>query len=153
MSPEGSFKTFSFDLHVLSIPPAFVLSQDQTLNKKFIVSLSASWSGSFDDFLKCSSHLRFYPLLILISWNFRFYGTILFSMTFFSFDNHSIAALPVFSCSVTCIGMLPHASKRAPCTLLILFRKFKVFVRLSQANFFIIPRHFRSVKHFLKFIF
>ena len=26
---------FPFDLHVLSTPPAFVLSQDQTLNKKF----------------------------------------------------------------------------------------------------------------------
>ena len=25
----------SFDLHVLGTPPAFVLSQDQTLNKKF----------------------------------------------------------------------------------------------------------------------
>ena len=32
-SPEGSFKSFSLDLHVLGTPPAFVLSQDQTLNK------------------------------------------------------------------------------------------------------------------------
>ena len=30
---ENSFSRFSFDLHVLSTPPAFVLSQDQTLNK------------------------------------------------------------------------------------------------------------------------
>jgi hypothetical protein len=30
--PEG---TFAFDLHVLSTPPAFVLSQDQTLHKIF----------------------------------------------------------------------------------------------------------------------
>ena len=30
---ENSFHGFSFDLHVLSTPPAFVLSQDQTLNK------------------------------------------------------------------------------------------------------------------------
>ena len=30
---EVSFHGFSFDLHVLSTPPAFVLSQDQTLNK------------------------------------------------------------------------------------------------------------------------
>ena len=28
LAPEG---TFSFDLHVLGLPPAFVLSQDQTL--------------------------------------------------------------------------------------------------------------------------
>ena len=31
---ESSFSRFSFDLHVLSTPPAFVLSQDQTLYLK-----------------------------------------------------------------------------------------------------------------------
>ena len=30
---ESSFHRFSFDLHVLSTPPAFVLSQDQTLHE------------------------------------------------------------------------------------------------------------------------
>ena len=30
---ESSITRFSFDLHVLSTPPAFILSQDQTLNK------------------------------------------------------------------------------------------------------------------------
>src|SRR5699024_9446942 len=30
---ENSFKGSPFDLHVLSTPPAFILSQDQTLNK------------------------------------------------------------------------------------------------------------------------
>ena len=30
-SPEGSFITVSLDLHVLGTPPAFILSQDQTL--------------------------------------------------------------------------------------------------------------------------
>ncbi len=33
---ESSFHRFSFDLHVLSTPPAFVLSQDQTLHKSFM---------------------------------------------------------------------------------------------------------------------
>ena len=32
---ENSFNRFSFDLHVLSTPPAFVLSQDQTLYKLY----------------------------------------------------------------------------------------------------------------------
>ena len=31
-TPKGSVKISSLDLHVLSAPPAFVLSQDQTLN-------------------------------------------------------------------------------------------------------------------------
>ena len=32
---ESSIRRFSFDLHVLSTPPAFVLSQDQTLYKLY----------------------------------------------------------------------------------------------------------------------
>ena len=38
---ESSFHRFSFDLHVLSTPPAFVLSQDQTLYKLYQHSISA----------------------------------------------------------------------------------------------------------------
>ena len=34
---EASVIRFSFDLHVLGTPPAFVLSQDQTLNKYLIL--------------------------------------------------------------------------------------------------------------------
>ena len=37
---ESSFRRFSFDLHVLSTPPAFVLSQDQTLYKMVSKRLS-----------------------------------------------------------------------------------------------------------------
>ena len=33
--PKDSNQEFSLDLHVLGTPPAFVLSQDQTLNKIF----------------------------------------------------------------------------------------------------------------------
>ena len=32
---KQAFQNASLDLHVLGTPPAFVLSQDQTLNKKF----------------------------------------------------------------------------------------------------------------------
>ena len=32
-STEASTKHFSLDLHVLGTPPAFILSQDQTLNE------------------------------------------------------------------------------------------------------------------------
>ena len=32
---QGIATLFSFDLHVLGMPPAFVLSQDQTLQKNF----------------------------------------------------------------------------------------------------------------------
>ena len=35
---EASFLLLSFDLHVLSTPPAFVLSQDQTLYKWYLNS-------------------------------------------------------------------------------------------------------------------
>ena len=33
--PKESNERFSLDLHVLGTPPAFVLSQDQTLEKNF----------------------------------------------------------------------------------------------------------------------
>ena len=46
---ESSFRRFSFDLHVLSTPPAFVLSQDQTLHDRSFVWL--------DYFLPCSNSL------------------------------------------------------------------------------------------------
>ena len=36
---EASFLLLSFDLHVLSTPPAFVLSQDQTLHDRLFVWL------------------------------------------------------------------------------------------------------------------
>ena len=35
MAPEGAF---SFNLHVLGLPPAFVLSQDQTLKLTWVVN-------------------------------------------------------------------------------------------------------------------
>ena len=40
LSPPGKARWIPFDLHVLSTPPAFVLSQDQTLQD--ILELSAS---------------------------------------------------------------------------------------------------------------
>ena len=48
-SKEASFLLLSFDLHVLSTPPAFVLSQDQTLHDRSFVWL--------DYFLPCSNSL------------------------------------------------------------------------------------------------
>ena len=48
-SKEASFLLLSFDLHVLSTPPAFVLSQDQTLHDRLFVWL--------DYFLPCSNSL------------------------------------------------------------------------------------------------
>ena len=43
--PKGSAGMSSFDLHVLGTPPAFILSQDQTLMFKFVCSaeISSCW--------------------------------------------------------------------------------------------------------------
>ena len=43
ITPKGSIRRFSLDLHVLGTPPAFVLSQDQTLEKNF----SENWLAQF----------------------------------------------------------------------------------------------------------
>jgi hypothetical protein len=37
---------FSLDLHVLSAPPAFVLSQDQTLREELVAGIDAAGSLS-----------------------------------------------------------------------------------------------------------
>ena len=42
ITPKGSIRRFSLDLHVLGTPPAFVLSQDQTLEKN-----SENWLAQF----------------------------------------------------------------------------------------------------------
>jgi hypothetical protein len=44
--PPGASTRFSFDLHVLSTPPAFILSQDQTLRKVSPTTSLHPWSGS-----------------------------------------------------------------------------------------------------------
>ena len=53
---ESSIRRFSFDLHVLSTPPAFVLSQDQTLYKSYLndhsrLNLYRAICHSFKNFL------------------------------------------------------------------------------------------------------
>ena len=55
IAPEG---TFSFDLHVLSTPPAFVLSQDQTLMFFPITLLFIRYSCESTDFLLLFSFQR-----------------------------------------------------------------------------------------------
>ena len=60
---ESSFHRFSFDLHVLSTPPAFVLSQDQTLykmvSKRTVVrsNLHRAICHSFKNFLYLPSRV------------------------------------------------------------------------------------------------
>ena len=53
---EASFHGFSFDLHVLGTPPAFVLSQDQTLNK--MVSKQPKLLKSFHRIICSSNYSR-----------------------------------------------------------------------------------------------
>ena len=59
---ESSIHRFSFDLHVLSTPPAFVLSQDQTLYKLYLndrsrLNLYRAICHSFKNFLYLPSRV------------------------------------------------------------------------------------------------
>ena len=59
---EASFLLLSFDLHVLSTPPAFVLSQDQTLYKSYLndhsrLNLYRAICHSFKNFLYLPSRV------------------------------------------------------------------------------------------------
>ena len=44
----------SFDLHVLGMPPAFILSQDQTLNKNLILIFNKLYFPSYSKLTFCS---------------------------------------------------------------------------------------------------
>ena len=58
-SPEGSETTFPYDLHVLATPPAFDLSQDQTLHLIFIPSRpeGQEWGSSVESYFHGLSEL------------------------------------------------------------------------------------------------
>ena len=70
---ESSIRRFSFDLHVLSTPPAFVLSQDQTLykmvSKRTVVrsNLHRAICHSFKNFLYLASQVIDLTLLHQVS--------------------------------------------------------------------------------------
>jgi hypothetical protein len=46
-TPPNKSEVLTFDLHVLNAPPAFILSQDQTLLKKFETQKNSGSCGSF----------------------------------------------------------------------------------------------------------
>ena len=74
-SSEDSVEKFSLDLHVLGTPPAFILSQDQTLNDNGISSLPAKYllKRSFSDQTLLRFAIFFSELLFFVfkklSWN------------------------------------------------------------------------------------
>ena len=55
--PKKSVANASFDLHVLSTPPAFILSQDQTLNK-MVFKEPKSLKSYYRNFSKLQRNLR-----------------------------------------------------------------------------------------------
>ena len=104
---ESSFRRFSFDLHVLSTPPAFVLSQDQTLYKWYLNDLSRSnlyraICHSFKNFLYLASPVidltRFRQVFsctsfdVLPSGAFRFVRCLIYKVHALAFVNFSTTA-------------------------------------------------------------
>ena len=55
-----SDESASFDLHVLGTPPAFVLSQDQTLNKSYLNTLPDAKTFSLNAYLSFNYFKEFY---------------------------------------------------------------------------------------------
>ncbi len=61
---------FSFDLHVLSTPPAFILSQDQTLRNILLLSTASAVFCSFD---RVNFYVVFFPVTFqLLRFSFKF---------------------------------------------------------------------------------
>ena len=66
-SSKASFQIAPFDLHVLSTPPAFVLSQDQTLQNRYFEEPLGSWKTSFD-FLTWLSSRWLDLITVKVTW-------------------------------------------------------------------------------------
>ena len=89
-TPKGSASEFSLDLHVLGTPPAFILSQDQTLNWLYI-NYPLGYLISFN---LCQNYfwlpflIRFLlsELLSTLKWFFSEYYSNSFSGTLFNFQ-------------------------------------------------------------------
>ena len=74
-----------FDLHVLGTPPALILSQDQTLQKKFIFSFvfSLLLNNSFKRIVvcnSCSSYIVFKDLATLYNSALVYFITLKFNV-------------------------------------------------------------------------
>ena len=76
-----------FDLHVLGMPPALILSQDQTLNKKVFILLHLFCSVFKDLFCHVLSHIALilYQSSFLLSRNILTKFKIIFLPCFFIF--------------------------------------------------------------------
>ena len=114
-----------FDLHVLGTPPAFVLSQDQTLKK--IVSKRC--------FHRSNHFLNNLLLAILLK---NFVGCSLFALIH-ELLNKSINLSKVFGLS------LRYSIYKVQGSSLV------AVAFASAANFYILAHHFEFVKHFFKF--
>ena len=80
-----------FDLHVLGTPPAFILSQDQTLMLKFFISLRKCCDLNMKEILMVKMDLafHFYPFTELgcskITWLLKWFSTIQCPLNFLNF--------------------------------------------------------------------
>ena len=81
LSDESSIIKFSLDLHVLGTPPAFILSQDQTLNK---IYLSHPISQMFKSFSVTRIRFRVIIVCLELSGTNKFLLVCLFFQIFHS---------------------------------------------------------------------
>ena len=65
--PKLSFNPSSFDLHVLSTPPAFILSQDQTLILKCLSPASFCYLANYSGFSK-PANLSLAFVSVCLNW-------------------------------------------------------------------------------------
>ena len=99
-------RTISFDLHVLGMPPAFILSQDQTLQKKYFFELSLTCYSKIDVLL---SFQRTFFQVAFLSKDFLYYNKVLnLSQHFFELFLKTFYSFFVFSFSEKTINTLPN---------------------------------------------
>ena len=133
-----------FDLHVLSVPPAFVLSQDQTLYKSCIsISVSTELRSLFNNACVITAH--FYTLCL----SFPFFKGISRVVTLFALFN--------FQDAVSCFALLRNTFIISHSEDFVKYF-FQVFSKFSfrdlrcslQTSFSIISHSVQFVKYFFQ---
>ena len=83
--PKLSFISSSFDLHVLSTPPAFILSQDQTLILKCLSPASFCYLANYSGFSK-PANLSLAFVSVCLNWLW----VVCYSYPLFSFQGSTL---------------------------------------------------------------
>ena len=137
-----------FDLHVLSTPPAFILSQDQTLNKmvfnepKLVKSILLKLNSSFKEIINGCLYKLFWAFTTNSFWCFVF--VMLFNLQGAHRSQRRAFILPQL------VFLVKHFFQAFSNSFALSFAELLLWRAVPADSLIILPRSFFLVKHFFQ---